>query len=199
MKPYMLCLGLLLLGEQTIAQHVVTQTQQLLNSVINRRGALVELRPLHRLYWSVGDTADSMVKRRGGPLALDVISKRKLAEIISNSAGLDTAAWTTQELDSVIFVVNQEQYLRSQVEIKRLKIADKRLISFYKKIIWRYNNTSPANRRVTAFSRPVFDNSGTYAVIAFDNGYLLSGGGAIILYKRDPEWREVGLIKKWAH
>ena len=50
-----------------------------------------------------------------------------------------------------------------------------------------------------SFSRPVYDSSNKYALIEFDNGYQLSGGGAIVLYKWDTKWRKVGTVVNWTH
>ncbi len=65
----------------------------------------------------------------------------------------------------------------------------------------RYNETTPQNRRVFFFSRPVFDNSRRYAVVQYDYGHSwLMGGGGIKLYHLEEDvWREMALLVRWSY
>ena len=124
---------------------------------------------------------------------------RKLAELVKSSATLDTTAWTRQELDSVLLVTNRADYLNARAEVVKLGYWSKQLTKYYKKAVRRFNNTEVSERNIMSFSRPVYDSSNKYALIEFDNGYQLSGGGAIVLYKWDTKWRKVGTVVNWTH
>lgn len=138
-------------------------------------------------------------RRTGSRLTKEDISEKRVAELIESSFKADTTAWTFQELDSVLLISKRDDYLRLPAHLKELGNKNEKLAKFYKKSIRRYNATQLSERDVAAFSRPIFDNSRRYAIIEFDNGYLVSGRGYIVLYKLDTVWREVGLLKRWAH
>lgn len=64
-----------------------------------------------------------------------------------------------------------------------------------------YNITEPQNRRVYFFSRPVFDNSRSYAVVQYDNGHswLMGGGGIKLYHFEQGNWKELALLVRWSY
>jgi hypothetical protein len=51
------------------------------------------------------------------------------------------------------------------------------------------------------YSRPVFDDTKHFAIIQWDNGHgLLGGGGGIRLYNlKGDTWKEVGFLARWQY
>jgi len=122
-------------------------------------------------------------------------------QLINNSKRVDTSHWTDQELPSFIIVKGKYALLDSAYALSKFATYDsdktQRLLSQIK----HYNKTKPQDRRVYYFSRPVFDNSKSFAVVQYDNGHSwLMGGGGIKLYHFDQgEWKELALLVRWSY
>jgi len=120
-------------------------------------------------------------------------------QILRNSKTLDTAIWTDRELPYSLLVNNRNEYISKSYALKKLGIQDKKKAKYYKKQINRFNSTETRDKIIYYYSRPVFDNSKTFAIIQWDNGHSwLGGGGSIVLYHLHGEvWKEVGIIGSW--
>ena len=70
-----------------------------------------------------------------------------------------------------------------------------------KKVIGEFNIAYPNDRIVDYYSKPIFDDSGGFAIIERDNSYsYLGGGGGIDLYKfQDGQWIIVGTVIQWRY
>lgn len=199
MKQLLLSTLLLATGCSTAAAQALSPEQELLNVVINHRGSLVYVAPLPRLYFTWGDTADLFNRRTGSTLTTQDISRETLTELVRASYQVSTAPWTTTELDSVLLVDRRGTSLYFDAHLKNVSAGNEQLAKFYKKAIRHYNATDSAERDITSYTRPVFNATKRYALVEYDNGYMLGGGGNITLYRREKSWRKVGILKRWVH
>lgn len=124
------------------------------------------------------------------------------SQIIRNSKFADTTFWADKELPKVLLVSERDETVSKKYALKKLGLTDKKQIKFYNKQINKFNLTEASDRNLCYFSRPVFDNSKTFAIIQWDNGHsYLGGGGGIILYQlqNDNTWKEFGIISNWRY
>lgn len=124
------------------------------------------------------------------------------SQIIRNSKFADTTFWADKELPKVLLVSERDETVSKKYALKKLGLTDKKQIKIYNKQINKFNLTEASDRNLCYFSRPVFDNSKTFAIIQWDNGHsYLGGGGGIILYQlqNDNTWKEFGIISNWRY
>lgn len=124
------------------------------------------------------------------------------SQIIRNSKFADTTFWADKELPKVLLVSERDETVSKKYALKKLGLTDKKQIKIYNKQINKFNLTEASDRNMCYFSRPVFDNSKTFAIIQWDNGHsYLGGGGGIILYQlqNDNTWKEFGIINNWRY
>ena len=123
------------------------------------------------------------------------------AEIIRNSGALDTYVWQDGELKNLLVVQSRDQEISKNYLIEKMNLSGKKQIRYYTRQINRYNETDPSERNIYHFSKPVYSNSGKYAIVQWDNGHSkLSGGGGINLYHlQENKWIEVGVISNWKY
>lgn len=134
-------------------------------------------------------------------------SSRKLdtimfLQIIQNSKFADTTPWTDNEFPSSLLVNERDETVSKKYAFRKLGLTDDKKIKFYKKQINKFNSTPTVDRNLSYFSRPIFDNSKTFAIIQWDNGHgNLGGGGGIILYQLqgDTTWKEFGIVLNWRY
>jgi len=123
------------------------------------------------------------------------------SEIIHNANVADTTLWTDRELPKSLLVSERDEPVSKKYATRKLGLIDDNKIKFYKKQVNKFNSTETVNRDIYYFSRPVFDNSKTFAIVQWDNGHsYLGGGGGIILYHlQDHKWRRLGTIVNWRY
>ena len=123
------------------------------------------------------------------------------SQIIQNSLIADTTLWTDNELQNFILVNERAETVSKRYVIQKFKLTDKKEVKHLNKYINKFNSTDPVNRVVCYYSRPVYDNSKTFAVVQWDNGHShLRGGGGIKLYHLQGEtWKEIGDILHWRY
>ncbi|MBA4198024.1 MAG: hypothetical protein C0459_10760 [Chitinophaga sp.] len=134
-------------------------------------------------------------------------SNRKLdtlmfSEIIDNTKDSDTTNWRDDELKNSLLVNSREEDISKKYLIEKFRLNDKKQEKFYIKQIKGFNSTESVDRNLFYISRPVFDNSKTFAIIETDNGHsYLGGGGNITLYQLqgDNTWKEIGIILNWRY
>jgi hypothetical protein len=105
-------------------------------------------------------------------------------------------------LQSFLLVNKRHENVSKKYALQKLGLTNTKRIKFYKKQINKFNSAEITDRNLSYFSRPVFDNSKTFAIVQWDNGHsYLGGGGEIILYhlQSDKTWTEFGVINNWKY
>jgi len=130
-----------------------------------------------------------------------VLDTVMFSEIIKNAASPDTSTWKEEELKNLLVVNTRDEAISKKYLIEKLNLAGKKQMRYYTRHINRYNETDPNDRNIYFFSKPVYSNSGRYAVVQWDNGNKdFTGGGGINLYHLEgKEWAEVGVISRWKY
>ena len=124
------------------------------------------------------------------------------SQIIQNSKGTDTTLWTDNELPNFILINERAETVSKKYVIQKFKVTDQKQIKHFTKYVNKFNSTDTSERIVCYYSRPIFDNSKTFAIIEWDNGHgYLGGGGGIILYQLqgDNTWKDFGVILNWRY
>ena len=122
--------------------------------------------------------------------------------LILNSKFSDTTIWKDSELSNFLLVQERGETISKKYAIQKFHLTDKKQIRHCNKLVRKFNSTETIDRRLCHLSRPVFDNSKTFAIIEWDNGYsYLLGGGGIILYQLQSNntWKELGVIDRWSY
>lgn len=164
-----------------------SQKDKELFNVAITRGLVVYETPLKTIYlskkdfWAYKENIEELKER---------IDSSIILEIISNSEGLDSSKWTSRELPQVILVANEEH----QISKKKIRAISKKGSVSPISDLKHYNNTPIEKRNILAFSRPVFDNSGAYAAIAYNER---TGHGAILYHHVQGYWIELGVLVRW--
>ena len=124
------------------------------------------------------------------------------SQIIQNAKAMDTTLWTDNELPTLILVNERAETVSKKYIIQKFKLTDKKQINHFSKYVNKFNSTEVSDRVICYYSRPVFDNSKTFAIVQWGNGHsYLGGGGCIILYKlqSDNTWKDFGVILNWRY
>lgn len=124
------------------------------------------------------------------------------SQIIQNAEAADTTLWTNNELPYFILVSERAETVSKKYVIQKFKLTDKKQIRHFTKYVNSFNSTEISDRVICYYSRPVFDNSKTYAIVQWDNGHsYLGGGGGIMLYQlqSDKTWKEYGVVLNWRY
>jgi hypothetical protein len=181
------------------AQGQTTQYKALLDTAIKFNGQLfVSVKPLTKIRFDENNLRDNWDDFTELFKDIDSI---KLYQIIKNSKQLDTLYWTDIELDRFLLVQDREQDVRVEYAVNKFNLTDKRQIRFYKKQINQFNSVNSSEKNIYYYSRPVFDDTKHFAIIQWDNGHgLLGGGGGIRLYNlKGDTWKEVGFLARWQY
>jgi hypothetical protein len=130
-----------------------------------------------------------------------VLDTTMLSEIITNSRAVNTDVWQDGEFKNLLVVQSRDQEISRKYLIEKLHLSGKKQIRYFTRQINRYNEMDPSDRNIYYFSKPVYNNSGDYAIVQWDNGHSgLSGGGGINLYHLEGnEWLEAGVISSWKY
>jgi hypothetical protein len=127
-----------------------------------------------------------------------VLDTKMFAEIITNSVSVDTTGWKDGELKNLLVVQNREEQISKEYMIRKLNITGSKQLRFFLRIISNYNLSGSSERNIFYFSKPVYSNSGKYAVVQWENRHNGSGGGGISLYRlQENQWKEIGLVSSW--
>jgi hypothetical protein len=130
-----------------------------------------------------------------------VLDTTMFAQIISNAHSVSTTAWHDEELRYLLVVQSTDEDISKAYLIEKMNLSGKKQMRYYTRQINRYNDTEPSDRNIFYFSKPVYDNSGKYAIVQWENGHSGEAGeGGIDLYHlQGSEWRAVGAIRSWNH
>lgn len=174
--------------------------QNLLDTAFGRNGCLfVHTKPL-RLSRLDSREMRSYIQnlREWSNQVLDTVM---FSQIIQNAGLADTTLWTDGEVPKSLLVHQRDESVSKEYGLHKLKATSDEQQRFYRKQINKFNSTETADRAICYFSRPVFDNSKTFAVVQWDNGHsYLGGGGGIVLYHlQGDKWQQVGIIENWRY
>lgn len=171
----------------------------LLDTVFKYSGLFVGVKPIeqlrlnHKRMWRY---AEDLKGYSGATLDTAIV-----LQIIINSSNPDTTLWSEQELPKLIIIHNPEEEIFISNLSDRFGLTDKKSIRNYRKQITEFNQSDSFDRNIYYFSRPVFDNSGKFAIVQYNNAHSgLGGRGAITLYELiNSSWIEIGPIVKWGY
>jgi hypothetical protein len=122
-----------------------------------------------------------------------------LVNLIERSKITDTTLWRESELPAAFFFTLDRKMPPVEYFYNKIKPHSQNDTVKLLNIIERYKVTLNKGGEYF-YSRPVFDESHSYAVIAYNNGYGLSGRGGIQIYNWDGEkWQQLGSIKNGVH
>lgn len=124
------------------------------------------------------------------------------SQIIQNSVAADTTLWTDNELPNFILINDRAATVSKRYLAEKFKLTDKKQIKHFSKYVNEFNSTEISDRVICYYSRPIFDNSKTFAIVQWDNGHsYLGGGGSITLYQlqADKTWKEYSVILNWRY
>lgn len=124
------------------------------------------------------------------------------SQIIQNAVVADTALWTDNELPNFILINERAETVSKRYVVEKFKLTDKKQIKHFNKYVNKFNSIEKSDRVICYYSRPIFDNSKTFAIVQWDNGHsYLGGGGGIILYQlqSDKTWKEYCVILNWRY
>ena len=124
------------------------------------------------------------------------------SQIIQNAVAADTTIWTDNELPNFILINDRAETVSKKYVVQKFKLTDKKQIKHFTKYSNKFNSTDISDRVIFYYSRPIFDNSKTFAIVQWDNGHsYLGGGGGIMLYQlhSDKTWKEYCVILNWRY
>mgnify|MGYP003596864907 CR=1 FL=1 len=125
-----------------------------------------------------------------------------LSQIIQNTVTADTTLWTDNELPNFILINKRTETVSKKYVVQKFKLTDKKQIKHFIKYVKKFNSTDIADRVICYYSRPIFNNSKTFAIVEWDNGHsYLGDGGGIKLYQlqSDKTWKEYCVIINWRY
>ena len=93
------------------------------------------------------------------------------SQIIQNAKAMDTTLWTDNELPTLILVNERAETVSKKYIIQKFKLTDKKQINHFSKYVNKFNSTEVSDRVICYYSRPVFDNSKTFAIVQWGNGH----------------------------
>jgi hypothetical protein len=128
--------------------------------------------------------------------ALDSIPNSIITDLADKFSSPDYKLWTYSDFPDKILINSRDTILTYKKELKRLGFTDKGSRMKLKNQInnFTYYKIKPVYR----ISRPIFNESGEYAVIQYDNCIDLFGGGVVILFKKvNGKWLEYIPIYGW--
>lgn len=172
-------------------------TSSFIGTAINSRGEIfVGRSPIPRVEFKVQEAWSNLedsVKLRLG--------KARLQQLFDHSQMRDTTYWTNEELNKCILVQDRIENVDVNDVIRKFHLTDEEQIKKYKTKISQFNATDAQDKNIYNFSKPVFDDSGKFTIIKWDNAHSwLGGGGAIELYQLiGEEWQHLGKIATWRY
>ena len=131
------------------------------------------------------------------------ISDTVLIQLISNEHNADTSNWTDRELPNSITVDGFAGHISFAAVKAKLNLTDKKKLRLYKRLVRFYNSGSTDGQKLNIhwISRPVYDNSGKYAMIknySRCNGMLCGQFELSLYHLENGTWVNVGFLQLWA-
>lgn len=131
-------------------------------------------------------------------ISLDTIM---FLQIIKNAKFADTTLWSENEIHNKILLNNRHEFIKPKKGIEKLGITGKKECRIYRKIINEFNSLNIYDRNIYYYSRPIFNDTKSFAIIQRDNAHSgLGGGGGIYLYKfTNNSWRKIASVELWQY
>jgi len=174
--------------------------QQLIDSSIGNTGFFIDKKPIKELRLDLRDT--TFYRETLSHFSTCTLNSSTLCQLISNSAKPDTTDWNDKELPLNIIAINSDsEFIYLKNVRAKLNLTTKKQIRHYRKILNQFNSPSLYDREISYLSRPVFDSTKTFSIVAFDNieGILGGGGGIILFHFENAAWKQAGLLNIWKH
>ena len=129
-------------------------------------------------------------------LRLFIQDEKPRKQILTNLSKMDTSLRTTSEFSNCILLNDREEKMNLRQVIDLLKLTDTAEINPYKNPLDEFNHTEPGSKTIYRFSRLVFDDLKTYALIQCDDAEPACGGVTITsLYIFESQaWHFIGNI-----
>ena len=129
------------------------------------------------------------------------IDETLLIDLINNCKNPDTTKWTESDFRNFVLVETPDDYINPKTIIKKFSLTDKSQIKKLKRQIADFNDSHSFNKNIYYFSRPVFDNTQTYAIISHGNGNKgLMGKDYISLFHYNGNiWTKIGVVTRWIY
>jgi hypothetical protein len=132
------------------------------------------------------------------------IDRSLLDQLIKKSMAPDTLAWADGDFNHSLFVSSPYVNLNLDSAISPLRMLGSTKIEQYKRLIDQFNASSlddyssnPRRARVSYYSRPVIDDSGKYAIIAY---YFPKESSGVVLYRfSGNDWKYYGSLYSTAY
>lgn len=162
---------------------------------------LISARPIDKLMLEKEEIEDYEKFLEGS--GINRIDTSILSEIIRNSNRSDTTLWSDNELRSAIIVQEIDKDIDLEGTLNKFSSLSKKKKNVVKKVILNHNNHRysksgiPGKSSVKFYSRPIYNNAGSFAAVAYSHPG--SGGGVTIYYLKDRKWEILGDIKSWAY
>ncbi|OQP48013.1 hypothetical protein A4H97_29690 [Niastella yeongjuensis] len=150
-------------------------------------GKIVFRNPLKTLYlfkddmWSYSSNIQELK---------EIVDTGVILEIIANSAHMDTSDWSEAEIENVILIEKEND----KISKRTVKNVLKKVPPSRTPNLKHFNSLPFEKRNIVAYSRPVFDKSGNYAVIAYRSR---GQWGAMIFHFVNNQWHELGVLVRW--
>ena len=127
---------------------------------------------------------------------LDSIPINIILEIVDQFDSPDYTNWTYSDFPNKVIINNKDALISYKTELTRIGLSDKSAKKRLRKQISSFNNYRI--KEINYISRPLFHQSGIYAVIQHDNCVNLTGGGGVTLFtKVNGKWIDYGSIYGW--
>lgn len=140
------------------------------------------------------DYQDNFIERTEHP-----IDSKLLIALIHKSESANSSIWSDSELPNAFLINVKKTEPRSSYFFNKYKPST-RIDTLRLKDIIEHYRTILKEGGAYNYSRPVFDDTGKYALVGYNYGYNLSGRGQIVVYYFSEEkWVELGPIKSWVH
>jgi hypothetical protein len=132
------------------------------------------------------------------------IDRSLLDQLIKKSMAPDTTAWADDDFNHSLFVCSPHINLNADSALSALRTLGGAKIEQYKQLIDQFNASSlddyssnPRRAKVSYYSRPVFDASGEYSIIAY---YFPKENSGVALFRfSGNEWKYYGNLYSVAY
>ena len=177
----------------------VPDVRPLMDSVFQKEtGLFVEVHPFSVVWLEEGDTMDYRLLLKDHHFEID---HALLIELIRHCAHPDTTSWTQEEVKKHILVDSSDDYISPKKVIREWGLVDKDAIEKLRRAIRRYNDPGPYDRYIYHVSRPVIDQTGSYAVVC--EGFSWGPGeekvysSSALLFHFDGQfWNKIGDLER---
>ena len=128
---------------------------------------------------------------------LDSIPGKIILEMADKFDNPDFTNWTYSDFPDKVIINKKDTFLSYRTELKRIGLTCKSDKKRLRRQISNFNYYKI--KEIYFISRPIFNESGEYAVIQHDNCVNLTGGGGVTIFRKvNGKWINYGSIYRWA-